>query len=89
MNKVLATAYRLEIVSHIRNLSKHYGCDDINWLDEYIQDVLSQNEKNLLEAVNCFRDLVKQLEWMPKHDISHSTVYEKVHGVVSYPIWRT
>lgn len=50
----------VEIMAHISKLFDFYGENEA-FFDEYVEGVLSLNlDKSLI----CFRDLVKQMDWM-------------------------
>jgi len=50
-----------ELRNLIVKVSKNYGGDDPAFLAEYIEDVLKDWEHDLDTALNCFRDLAKQV----------------------------
>lgn len=46
-----------EIACHIRKLFQHYG-EDMDYFEEYLSDVMKHDANQALE---CFRELVKQI----------------------------
>lgn len=52
---------RKEIYRLIKKISDHYGGDDGQWLKEYAKGMVEKNKENLDVALECFRDLEKQI----------------------------
>ena len=51
-----------EIMIHVSKIFEHYA-EDPDYFDEYMDNVL---KFDINSALTCFRDVVKQLEWMKR-----------------------
>lgn len=62
-----------EIACHIRRMFKVYG-EDESFFDEYLAGVL---EHDIDKALFCFRDLVKQIEFLKPQGLSNEQWFKK------------
>jgi len=51
---------KIYICELIKQLSDHYGGDEIIWLRDYAKEVVEQNKDGLESAIVCFEDLDRQ-----------------------------
>lgn len=80
MNSPLWICKKNEIVAHIRRMFKHYGEDEA-FFDEYLACVL---EHDIDKALECFRDLVKQLPKLPPEGMTHEQRLQGMHTRTAY-----
>jgi len=50
---------KIKLANLIKNVSDHYGGDDIEWLRIYAQEIISANINQIDKAILCFEDLLK------------------------------
>jgi hypothetical protein len=62
MKSPLWLCKKLEIECHLKKLFFHYG-ESMEYYDEYLNDVL---QKDIDEALECFRSLVRHLNYLPE-----------------------
>lgn len=55
-----------EICQLIKQISEHYGGDDLIWLRGYANDVIMNHKDDLSVPLACFRDLQSQLSYTPR-----------------------
>lgn len=64
MSSPLWICKKNEIVCHVKRLFEYYE-EDLSFFDEYLDGVLKHD---IDEALRCFRDLVKQLDYLPRKE---------------------
>lgn len=52
-------AKKLALKSLVRQVSKKFGGDDIEWLADYSNEVILKNEGDIDKAILCFENLLK------------------------------
>jgi hypothetical protein len=62
MNRPLWLAQKNEVCSLIKKISDYYGGDEIDWLREYAREVIEANSSEMQNALDCFRDLSRQVD---------------------------
>lgn len=55
-----------EICKIIKQISDHYGGDDIHELREYCKEIIQNNINDFDGLLKCVQDLQNQLKFMPK-----------------------
>jgi hypothetical protein len=55
-----------KICQIINDLCRHYGEDDLDLINEYCHAIIETHRFDLQKALDCFLDLEKQLEFMPR-----------------------
>lgn len=61
MDKITELCKRNELKSLIYKLGEMTG-EDVDFLNEYANDIAQRNKDDLDVAIQCFRDLIKQGE---------------------------
>lgn len=57
---------KYEIFKIIKQISDHYGGDDIDDLREYCKEIIQKNINDFDVLLKCVQDLQNQLKFMPK-----------------------
>ena len=64
MRSALDISQKHELWGLIKRLGAIYGETDTKWLAEYAADVFNAQKMNLNDAIVCFKDLVRQGEFL-------------------------
>jgi hypothetical protein len=57
MERALWIATKNQLCHFIKQVSDHYGGDDVAWLREYAKEVVETYKDDLGTAIDCFGDL--------------------------------
>lgn len=66
VNRAVWIAKKNELAVLIKRISDHYGGDEVEWLREYFKEVLDAHADDINVALECFRDLERQLQYVPR-----------------------
>ena len=61
MSHAVWIAKKNQLCVLIKKISDHYGGDEVEWLRAYCKDVLDAHADDINVALECFRDLERQL----------------------------